>query len=217
MPESPVVEPAWSPLPRSFYRRDALRLARALLGTVLVHRSAEGLAAARIVEVEAYRGVRDRAAHSWNGRRTRRNETMWGPEGHLYVYFVYGMHWCANVVAAREEVPEAVLLRAAEPVAGVDLMRRRRGRRVRDEHLLRGPACLCKALGLDGRHDGADLCGADIFLAAGPPAPARQVRRGPRIGVGYAGPDAARPWRLWLADSPAVSGPRRPAGGQGSS
>jgi len=204
--------PAWTPLPRDFYRRDALCLARALLGTILVHRSPEGLVAARIVEVEAYRGVGDRAAHSWNGRRTRRNETMWGPEGHLYVYFIYGMHWCANVVCAGEGVPEAVLLRAAEPVAGLEVMRRRRGRKVRDAHLLRGPACLCRALGLDGRHDGADLCGAGLFLAGGTPVPARQVRCTPRVGVARPEdllPDRDRP-RVVVDDQRPAAGHRSP-------
>ncbi|TAH34408.1 MAG: DNA-3-methyladenine glycosylase [Planctomycetota bacterium] len=198
---------ARDPLPRAFYRRDALRLARALLGKVLVHRTPDGLAAARLVEVEAYRGPRDRAAHSAGGRRTPRNEVMWGPPGHLYVYFVYGMHWCANVVAADAGVPEAVLLRAAEPLEGLDLMRARRGRRGPDAELLRGPANLCRALGIGRAHNGADLTAGSLFLADAPAPPRHRQRRSARIGVDYAGADARRPWRLYLAGSPAVSGP----------
>lgn len=214
------------PLPRSFYETDALRLARRLLGKALVHAAPEGTAACRIVEVEAYRGPEDRAAHSAGGRRTPRNEVMWGPAGHLYVYFVYGMHWCANVVAADVDRPEAVLLRAAEPLDGLDLMRARRARdagtrrsagkpgstrvrrgapTVRDEHLLRGPANLCTALGIDRGLNGADLLAGPVLLLDGPAVPARSIIRTPRIGVDYAGDDALLPWRLFVAGSPAVS------------
>src|SRR5688572_18570601 len=125
-----------APLPRSFYERDAVRLARALLGRTLVHATEDGVVAARIVETEAYRGPTDRAAHTFGGRRTPRNEVMWGPAGHAYVYFVYGMHFCLNAVAAGEGIPEAVLLRAAEPIEGHALARARRGRDVRDALLL---------------------------------------------------------------------------------
>lgn len=202
---SPVV--SWHPLPRSFFERDALALARALLGKVLVHRGPGRLLAARLVEVEAYRGPSDRAAHSFGGRRTARNEVMWGPAGFCYVYFVYGMHWCANVVAAVDGVPEAVLLRAAEPLHGLDRMRVHRGRPMADAKLLSGPANLCRALGIAAAHNGADLTAGDLFLADAPPVPPRQVRRSARIGVDYAGAHARKPWRLYLAGSPAVSGP----------
>lgn len=194
-------------LPREFFARDALALARALLGKLVVHRSDQGVAAGRIVEVEAYRGPGDRAAHTYGGRRTPRNEAMWGPPGFAYVYFVYGMHWCMNVVGAADGVPEAVLLRALEPVEGVELMRARRGGRGKDEHLLRGPANLCKALGVSGERNGADLCRGALTLRDAAAVPARRVRRTPRIGVGYAGADAELPWRLFVADSAAVSGP----------
>ena len=194
------------PLPRDFYATDALRLARRLLGKVLVHRTRDGTTAGRIVEVEAYRGPTDRAAHSFGGRRTPRNEVMWGPPGHAYVYFVYGMHWCANVVAAREGVPEAVLLRALEPLAGHDLMRARR-RAVVDAALLRGPANLCKGMGIDRRQNGADLTSGDLVLLDAPAVPPRRVVRAPRIGVAYAGDHALLPWRLFVHGSPAVSKP----------
>lgn len=195
-------------LPRRFYSVGSLRLARALLGKVLVHASEAGVVVGRIVEVEAYRGPTDRAAHSFGGRRTPRNETMWGPAGHAYVYFVYGMHWCMNVVAAREGRPEAVLLRALEPLRGVELMRARRGEQVPDEGLLRGPANLCKGMGIDRRHDGADLVTGSLYVVDGEPVPAKAVVRTPRVGVAYAGEDALREWRLFVRGSRAVSGPR---------
>ncbi len=202
------------PLGRSFYLARTLRVARALLGKVLAHETAAGRVAGRIVEVEAYRGPRDRAAHSFGGRRTARNQTMWGPPGHAYVYFVYGMHHCVNVVTQPAGVPEAVLLRALEPIDGIELMRARRG--LGDApawRLCRGPGALCQALGLTRADDGVDLVSGPLRLLDAPGVPAAQVARTPRIGVAYAGADALRPWRFLVRGSAAVSGPRRAAGG----
>lgn len=196
-------------LARTFFARDALVLARALLGKIIVHETGDGLAAARIVEVEAYRGPQDHAAHSFGGRRTARNEVMWGAAGRLYVYFVYGMHWCANVVAADVGVPQAVLLRAAAPVAGLGLMQKRRGPHVREVDLLRGPGNLCRALGIDGRLNGVDLVTGPAFILDAPAPPPRAVVRTTRVGVDYAGPDARRDWRFFIKDSAAVSRPGR--------
>ncbi|MBI1852822.1 MAG: DNA-3-methyladenine glycosylase [Planctomycetes bacterium] len=193
-------------LAREFYRRDAVRLARALLGKIVVHETREGVVAGRIVETEAYRGPADRAAHSYGGRRTARNEVMYGPPGHAYVYFIYGMHWCLNVVAAETDVPEAVLLRALEPIEGIDVMRARRGVATRDEHLLRGPGNLCRALGVTREQNGHDFAASPLFIADASPIPASQIARTPRIGVDYAGADAARPWRFIIGASPSVSG-----------
>ena len=197
------------PLPRQFYGAPTLRVARALLGKMLVHDTPEGRAAGRIVEVEAYRGPRDRAAHSYGGHRSARNEVMYGPPGHAYVYFIYGMHHCVNVVTRPAGVPEAVLLRALEPVAGEALMRRRR--RLPDAppwRLCRGPGSLCQALGITRADNGADLIRGRLRILDAPPVPGRRVVRTARIGVDYAGGYAARPWRFVVRGCPAVSGPR---------
>jgi DNA-3-methyladenine glycosylase len=204
-------------LRRAFFARPPWVVAPDLLGCVLEHRSDAGVAAVRLVEVEAYAGGEDPASHAWGGR-TARNAAMFGPPGTLYVYFVYGMHWCLNVVCQEEGTPAAVLLRAGEVVSGDDLVReRRRGRRP----WASGPARLAEALGLDGTADGLDLCarGSAAVIRAGDEAPAA-VRQGPRVGVVRA-PD--RPWRFWIAGDPAVSAyrpggrtHRRDAGGSGA-
>jgi DNA-3-methyladenine glycosylase len=188
------------PLGRRFYQRDTATVARALLGKVIVRRLPEGTVAARLIEVEAYLGVDDPACHSFGGRRTARNEVMWGEAGRLYVYFTYGMHHCANVVTRRAGVPEAVLLRGALPLCGHDLMAARRGPRG-GAHLLDGPARLAQALGLDRTSDGADLtAGGAVFLADD----GFRWREGwtatsLRVGIGYAGDAAAWPLRFMLA------------------
>jgi DNA-3-methyladenine glycosylase len=188
----------------------ALEAAPALLGAVLRHRSADGVVAVRITEVEAYAGAQDPGSHAHRGR-TARNEVMFGPPGHLYVYFTYGMHHCCNVVVGEEGTAAAVLLRAGEVVEGTDLARARRVR-ANDRDLARGPARLCQALGIDRRHNGADLAEGDLTLTLGPPVPAGRVATGPRVGLRLA---AEHPWRFWLQDEPTVSSyrpaaPRRP-------
>lgn len=197
--------PLGRPLSRAFYERDALRVARAALGRLLVHVSPAGVTAGRIVEVEAYRGARDPASHAFRGR-TARNAVMFGPAGHAYVYFSYGMHFCLNLVTGSEGRASAVLIRALEPVAGVALMRARRGDRA-DEHLARGPGNVARALGLDRTHDGLDLVRGPLWLSDRPARRGRlPIAHGPRIGI-RAGRE--KPWRFWLAGHPCVSGPRR--------
>ena len=196
------------PLPRSFYLQPTLRVARALLGKILVHDTPDGRTSGRIVEVEAYRGPADRAAHSRGGHRSPRNEAMWGTGGHAYVYFIYGMHFCMNVVTQPPGRPEAVLLRALEPLDGIELMRRRR--ELSDDappwRLCRGPGALCRALGITRAENAADLTRGALLILDAPSVPAPQVVRTARIGVDYAGTDAARPWRFALRGSTAVSG-----------
>jgi DNA-3-methyladenine glycosylase len=184
-------------------------VARALLGRVLVCDLARTRLAGRIVEVEAYRGARDPASHAFRGR-TARNAVMFGPPGHAYVYFTYGMHHCVNLVCGREGVAAAVLLRALEPLAGEEVMRRRRGA-VGRERFMRGPGCVTQALGLSREHDGTDLVRGALWVADLPPRrDGRALVSGPRIGI-RAG--AELPWRFWLAGHPCVSGPRSRDGG----
>ena len=191
-----------SPLPdRAWFDRPALSVARDLLGARLVHDAADGSVEGTIVEVEAYAGPEDLAAHSSRGM-TARNRVMFGEPGHLYVYLIYGLHHCANVVCGPGDKPEAVLLRAARIDEGIELARRRRGA-VPDRRLAAGPGNLGRAFGLDRSHDGLDLLASPVRVELG--APVTAVRRGPRIGVDYAGEWAARPYRLWTDGDPHVS------------
>jgi len=190
-------------LARARLARPVLDVARDLLGRVIVVDSPQGTVAVRLSEVEAYAGAADPASHAYRGR-TARNEAMFGPAGHLYVYFVYGMHWCCNVVCGPDGVSGAVLLRAGAVVSGVDLARSRRPAARSDADLARGPARLAGALGLDASAYGLDLCAAasPARLLDGDPVPDDAVRTGPRVGVAAAG---AVPWRLWVAGDPTVS------------
>jgi DNA-3-methyladenine glycosylase len=195
------------PLPRAFYARQVLVVARACIGQVLVHRTPDGITAGRIVETEAYRGPEDLAAHSAGGRRTARTEVMFGTAGHAYMFLLYGMHWAFNIVAASEGEPHAVLVRAVEPVVGLELMSRRRGVARERVELTNGPGKLCQALALDGRLYGADLCGSELYLVAGA---AGRIGRSARINVDYAGAWAERPWRFYERGNRYVSvAPRR--------
>lgn len=199
-------------LPRSFYARPALDVARDLIGHVLVRRVSDGaLLAGRIVETEAYTGPRDLACHAARGR-TARNGVMFGPPGHAYVYFVYGMHWCLNLVTERDGFPAAVLLRALEPLDGVDIIRANRPKARRDTDLMSGPARLCQALAVDGALDGADVCAPDAALfVEDRELPPGTIATAPRVGVAYAGEWAAKPYRFYDDASPHVSArPRRP-------
>lgn len=191
-------------LERDFYRRDPRDVAPDLLGKVLVHRLPGGLRSGRIVEVEAYCGPIDPAAHTYRGRTTR-NATMFGPPGHLYVYFSYGVHWCANVVCGDEDEGVAVLLRALEPLDGLDAMYEARGRAARrDRDLCSGPGKLTQALGIAAGHDGADLTtlvdGVSVLdLGDDPPT---DIVETTRVGISTA---VDEPWRWYVAGDPNVS------------
>jgi DNA-3-methyladenine glycosylase len=188
---------------RAWFDRPSVELAQQLLGARIVHAAPEGAVGGRIVEVEAYRGPEDLAAHSARGR-TPRNDVMFGPPGHLYVYLIYGLHHCANVVAGPGDKSEAVLLRALEIDEGLELARARRGPGVPDRRLASGPGNLGRALGLDRSHNGLDLVAGPVGIEPRTgPTPA--VRRGPRIGVAYAGAWAERPLRFWVTDDLHVS------------
>jgi DNA-3-methyladenine glycosylase len=194
-----TADAAGTVLTREFYGRDSRVVAPELLNKVLRH----GRRAGRIVEVEAYCGAEDPGAHSYRGM-TARNRVMFGPAGGLYVYFTYGMHWCANAVCGDEGVGIAVLLRALAPVDGVDEMRAARPAARRDRDLCSGPAKLCQALGIDGGFDGADLLTGDkgvVILDDGTPPPADPVQS-TRIGLTNG---AEHPWRWHVPGDPNVS------------
>jgi DNA-3-methyladenine glycosylase len=195
-------------LPRSFFRRDARTVARALLGQRLVRVDETGRLSGRIVETEAYLGIPDKAAHTTGGRRTERNASMWGDGGRAYIYFTYGMHHCFNAVAGGPEQPVAVLIRALEPEAGQAVMAERRRKAKRNTDLCSGPAKLCEALAIDRALDGADLTtpGPLFVEALRQRAPAQQqILTGPRVGVDYAGEWAAAPLRYGLRGSAHLS------------
>ena len=184
-------------LARDFYTRaDVLAVARELLGKVLVVPGPGGRRAAGvIVETEAYRGPEDRACHAHGGRRTARTETMYRVGGTAYVYLVYGLHHQFNVVTNAAEIPHAVLIRAIEPVEGLDLIRNRRPGRP-DRELASGPGRLCAALGIDRTLDAADLLGDRVWIEEGRRVPRAAILAGPRVGIDYAGAWARRPWRF---------------------
>jgi DNA-3-methyladenine glycosylase len=190
-------------LPRAFFLRDTAEVARALLGCLLVRRTGGEPRRAVIVETEAYLGIADRAAHTWNGRRTPRVLPMWGDAGHAYVYGIYGLHTCLNVVTREAGVPEAVLIRAAVPE------RWWRGEEVPREALREtsGPGRLCRALGIGVSLSGASLRGNELRVCRGP-ARAFEVLVGPRVGVDYAGEAADWPLRFAVAGCPAVTARR---------
>ena len=193
-------------LPREFYTRsNVLTVARDLLGKLLVVPAEDGRrVSGMIVEVEAYRGPQDRASHAYGGRRTRRTETMYGVGGVAYVYFVYGMYYQFNVVSNVTDVPHAILVRALEPVEGIELMRERRHLHP-DHNLTNGPGKLCIALGIDRALDNADLLGDRVWLEEYERISPRRTARGPRIGIDYAQEWIEKPWRFWIRDNSYVS------------
>ena len=190
------------PLPPSFYDRDTELVARDLLGAVLECRTPEGIAAGRIVETEAYLGEHDLACHAAAGR-TARTAPLYGPPGIAYVYFIYGMYWCFNAVTRAEGEPSAVLVRALEPLRGRELMRSRRGPRVkRDQDLTNGPGKLCQALGITKCHNRAPLQKPPLVIRYGVAVPREAVTVTPRIGISQS---ADWPLRWFVSDSPFVS------------
>ena len=195
-----------SKLPRKFYTRpNVVTVARELLGKLLVVPADNGeRISGRIVELEAYRGPQDRAAHSYGGRRTKRTETMYGIGGTAYVFFVYGMYYQFNVVTNVADAPHAVLIRGLEPVEGIELMRKRRHGQS-DHNLTNGPGKLCIAMAIDRKLDAADLLGNRVWLEDAEHIPRSQIASGPRIGIDYAGEWKDKPWRIWIKRNPYVS------------
>lgn len=197
-------------LPRAFFRRDADVVARDLLGRELVRELDGERLVLRIVETEAYLGEGDRASHAFGGRRTDRVRAMYLDGGHAYVFFVYGMHFCLNVVAREAGTAHAVLLRAGEAMRGAERMAALRGlaRAPRPGELAGGPGRLCRALAVDRRFDGGDLRRGDLWLAPGSPVAASEVVASPRVGIDYAGEAKEWPLRFSVRGCREVSRPR---------
>ncbi|TVL90692.1 DNA-3-methyladenine glycosylase [Streptomyces sp. SAJ15] len=204
-----TVAPDRTPLERNFFDRPVLEVAPDLLGRVLVRHHPDGPIELRLTEVEAYAGPADPGSHAYRGR-TERNAVMFGPPGHAYVYFTYGMWHCLNLVCGPEGSASGVLLRGGEIIRGEELARERRATARTAHELAKGPARLATALDVDRDQNGSDVCaGADapMEILAGTPVPATAVLNGPRTGVG--GDGAHHPWRFWIAGDPTVS-PYRP-------
>jgi DNA-3-methyladenine glycosylase len=189
------------PLPAAFYDRETEVVARDLLGAILECRTPEGIASGRIVETEAYIGEHDPACHAAAGK-TDRTRWLYGPPGTAYVYFIYGVHWCFNAVTRAAGEPSAVLVRAIEPIDGIELMRARRAAARTDRDLGNGPGKLCAALGIDGRHNGLRLDRLPLRIREGAPVADADVVVSPRIGITKA---ADWPLRWYIADDPHVS------------
>lgn len=198
-------------LDRGFYSRDSLIVAQELLGKVLVHEVNGRRMVARIVETEAYRGVEDKAAHSYGGKRTPRVEVMYGPPGVAYVYLIYGMYHCFNIVTMEVGIPQAVLIRALEPLEGFDLMAMNRYGKAYDQltkaqilGLANGPGKLCKALAIDRSLNGVDLCDGNLYVEEGNQEPFSMVSA-KRVGIDYAEEAKDFLWRFYIKDHPYVS------------
>jgi len=200
-------------LGKDFYMQDTLTVARSLLGKLLVHETADYSVAGRIVETEAYIGPEDKASHSYGGRRTSRNEVMYLSGGVAYIYFIYGMYYCFNVVTEAEEKPAAVLIRALEPVSGIDAMARFRYgipfealSPKQKLNLTNGPGKLCKAMGIGRELNGIDLCGNELYICDSPIQPFN-IMTSPRINIDYAEEYRNKPWRFYIQDNKYVSKP----------
>ncbi len=191
-------------LPREFYERDTLLVAKELLGKKLVHETEEGKTVGRIVEVEAYIGPGDAAAHTYKGLRSSRTEVAFGPGGHAYVYMIYGMYYCFNIVTNKKNKPEVVLIRALEPVEGIELMVRRRGTE-KIKNLCSGPGKLCRAMEISKKDNAADLCGDSLYLLDSASIPENDILATPRINIDYAGEAINYPWRYIIKGNKYVS------------
>jgi DNA-3-methyladenine glycosylase len=197
-------------LPLDFYKRDTTKVAKELLGKILVHLTPDGKrVAGRIVETEAYLGIKDRACHSFGDRKSVRTQPLYLGGGHSYVFLIYGMHYCFNVVTQKQGVPEAVLIRALEPVEGIDIMRARRPKAKKDVELTSGPGRLCSALQIDRNCDSLLLDQGSLFIEEAPKLKPSMIEASPRIGVDYAGEAALWPLRFSEKGNVFVSKPPR--------
>ena len=191
-------------LDRSFYNRNVLTVAEEILGKILVHKMPEGIVKGRIVEVEAYDGSMDKAAHAYPNLLTDRTRIQFGEGGYAYVYLIYGMYHCMNIVTGNVDEPQVLLLRALEPVEGIELMEKRR-KTTKLKNLCSGPGKLCQAMGITGEDYGKDLCGNEIYLEDAPALLAEDILRSKRINIDYAEEAKEFLWRYTIKDDPFVS------------
>lgn len=187
-------------LPLSYFRHhDVVFLSQDLLGKVLMTKIDGQLTGGIITETEAYRAPEDKASHAFGGRRTQRNEVMYAEGGFAYVYLCYGLHNLFNIVTNEQDIPHAILIRAIQPLEGIDVMLERRGKIKVDKTLAGGPGTVCQALGIKLHHNGLRLDGNEIWIEdRGLSFPPESIKAGPRVGVDYAGEDAFLPWRFWI-------------------
>ena len=198
---------------RTFYKKTSLELAKAILGFYLVHITPHGRMVGKIVETEAYMGIHDKAAHSYNNNRTKRTEVMFGPPGHAYIYLIYGMYHCMNIVAAETDTPQAVLIRALEPVEGMESMAQLRYKKSLHQcskkektGLSNGPGKLCQAMDISRSENGLDLVNSKhMFLLEDDPPDKKDIITSTRINIGYAEEAIHFPYRFYINSSPYVS------------
>lgn len=191
-------------LERDFYTCDVLKASEKLLGKILVHRTKDGVTKGRIVELEAYNGAIDKAAHSYPNLCTERTKVQFGEGGYAYIYFIYGMYYCMNIVTGHSNEPESVLLRALEPVDGIELMKKRRNTD-KLRNLCSGPGKLCQAMGITKEQYGMDLCGDILYLEDAEPVLPEDILRTKRLNVDYAEEARDFLWRYTIRDNPFVS------------
>ncbi|WP_033168104.1 DNA-3-methyladenine glycosylase [Clostridium sp. KNHs205] len=191
-------------LSREFYRQDGINLGKALLGKVLVHESEEGITKGIIVETESYMGVIDAAAHSYKGKRDGRCNIQYNEGGYAYIFLIYGMYNCMNIVANKENIPEVVLLRALEPLEGIDIMEKRR-KNTKFKMLLNGPGKLCQGMGITKEHYGLDLCNSKLYLEEPKKSEKIEIETSKRINIDYAGEAKDYLWRFTIKNNPYVS------------
>ena len=196
-------------LNRDFYERDTLTVAKGLLGKFLVHETAQGITVGKIVETEAYIGPEDKASHTYNNLRTKRTEVQFGAKGHAYIYQIYGMYFCFDVTSGRSVgKPEAILVRALEPIDGVEVMIKRRGvSGNRIVNLTNGPSRLCMAMDITRKQNGTDLCISPLYIDTGVAVEGKRIMQTNRVNVNYADEWRHLPWRFFIKNNGFVSKP----------
>lgn len=193
-------------LQESFYQRETITVAKELLGKILVHETKEGITSGRIVETEAYQGPEDQAAHSYGGRKTARNEVMFEQKGRAYVYFIYGLYYCLNVTTGNlPGKPEAVLIRALEPITGEEIMATRRGMQIKFANLTNGPSKLCMAMKVTKAQNRTNLTARPLYIKDAQQVPRDDIIETTRVGVDYSGEWKNKPWRFYIRNNTFVS------------